>query len=90
MALLSPKLYREFILPFDTEISALFPCIAFHLHGTSLWAVHSLVRVPGIDASELNPEVAFCDVEGTLAGWKKIQEHKALVIWRIHAGGFPA
>ena len=49
MALLSPKLYREFILPLDTELSGLFPCIAFHLHGTALWAVDSLVHVPSAD-----------------------------------------
>jgi hypothetical protein len=88
MALLSPKLYREFILPLDMELSALFPCIAFHLHGTALWAIDSLVHVPGIDAIELNLEAAFCDVEGTLAGWKKIQQHKPLVIWRIYAEDF--
>ena len=89
MALLSPKLYREFVLPLDTELSSLFPCIAFHLHGTALWAVDSLVRVPGIGAIELNLEAAFCDVEGTLVGWKKIQAHKPLVIWRIYAEDFP-
>jgi hypothetical protein len=89
MALLSPKLYREFILPLDMELSDLFPCVAFHLHGTALWAVDSLVHVPGINAIELNLEAAFCDVEGTLAGWKKIQEHKPLVIWRIYAEDFP-
>jgi urease accessory protein UreH len=47
------------------------------------------VHVPGINAIELNLEAAFCDVEGTLAGWKKIQEHKPLVIWRIYAEDFP-
>ena len=90
MALLSPKLYREFVLPLDMQLSAQFPCIAFHLHGTALWAVDSLVQVPGINAIELNLEAAFCDVPGTLAGWKKIQAHKPLVIWRAYADDFPA
>jgi hypothetical protein len=33
---------------------------------------------------ELNLEAAMCDVEGTFAGWKRIQGHKPLVIWRAY------
>ena len=33
---------------------------------------------------ELNLEAAMCDVEGTFAGWKTIQRHKPLVIWRAY------
>jgi hypothetical protein len=84
MALLSPALYRNFILPLDKELSASFPCVAFHLHGTALWAIDELVQVPGIDVMELNLEAAMCDVEGTFAGWKKILNHKPLVVWRAY------
>jgi len=90
MALLSPKLYRDFVLPIDKELSALFPCVVFHLHSTALWAIDELVHVPGIDVLELNLEDAVCDEAGTFAGWKKIQEHKPLVMWRIYNEGFPA
>lgn len=30
MALLSPQLYRDYILPVDQQIAAQFPCVAFH------------------------------------------------------------
>jgi hypothetical protein len=88
MALLSPTLYREFVLPIDTELSSLFPCVAFHLHGTALWAINELVQVPGIDVLELNLEAVMCNEPGTFAGWKKIQEHKPLVIWRLYGEDF--
>ena len=90
MALLSPKLYRQFVLPLDRAISAQFPCVAFHLHGTALWAIDELVKVPEINVLELNLEDAMCDVQGTVAGWKKIQENKPLVIWRIYHEDFPS
>ena len=34
-------------------------------------------------------EAATCDVEGTFAGWQRIQQHKPLVIWRAYADDFP-
>jgi len=81
MALLSPRLFREFILPLDDAISQEFPYVGFHLHGSALWAVGDLVKVPGLDVIELNMEAARCDVEATFKGWRKIQENKPLVIW---------
>ena len=89
MALLSPPIYRDFVLPIDAEISSLFPCVAFHLHGTALWAIDTLIHVRGIDMIELNLEAAMCDEPGTLAGWKKIQQHKPLVMWRLYSEEFP-
>jgi len=88
MALLSPKLYRDFVLPIDKDLSTSFPCVAFHLHGTALWAIDELVRVSGINVMELNLEAVMCDEEGTFAGWKKIVEHKPLVIWRTYGDDF--
>jgi len=88
MALLSPKLYHEFFFPVDRYIAGKFPCIAFHLHGSALWAIDQLVTAPEIDVIELNLEAAMCDVEGTLAGWKKIQANKPLVMWRLYENDF--
>jgi len=84
LTLLSPSLYRKYLLPIDDRLSRMFPCIAFHLHGSALWAIDDLVRLPGINVMELNLEAAKCDVEGTFAGWKKIQAHKPVVIWRMY------
>ena len=89
MAVLSPDLYREFFLPLDRRIAAAVPCVAFHLHGSALWAVDALVEVEDLDVIELNFEDAACDVDGTFAGWKKIRARKPLVIWRKYADDFP-
>ena len=88
LALLSPRLYHEHFLPQDQRLSESFPCTAFHLHGSALWAIDSLVLLPGLKVIELNLEDANCDLEGTLAGWRKIQRHKPLVIWRMYAADF--
>jgi len=81
MALLSPRLFREFILPWDRRIASEFPYVAFHLHGSALWAVHDLVKVPELDVIELNFEAAPGGVEGIFTGWKQILEQKPLVAW---------
>jgi len=86
MALLSPRLYREFFLPLDRHICRQFPYISFHLHGSALWSVDDLARVPELDVLELNSESARFDVEGTFDGWKKTQQYKPLVIWKEFDG----
>jgi len=90
MSLLSPALYRKYVWPLDARLSATFPCIAFHLHGSVLWAIDDVIRLPGVDVVELNLEAAMCDVEGTFSGWRKIQQHKPLVIWRMYGDDFPS
>jgi hypothetical protein len=89
MALLSPPLYREFFLPVDRYIAGEFPCLAFHLHNSALWAIEELVGVPEINVLELNlDDIGHSDVEGTFRGWKKIQAHKPLVMWWSYEEGF--
>jgi hypothetical protein len=90
MSLLSPKLYRKHFLPVDRRLSDAFRCVAFHLHGSALWAIDDLIQVPGIDVLELNLEDARCDIEGTFAGWRKIQQHKPVVLWRMYGPDFEA
>ena len=82
MALLSPRFYRNYILPLDRRIANEFPYAAFHLHGSALWAIDDLVSAPELDVIELNYESAQCDIEGTFAGWKKIQQQKPLIMWK--------
>ena len=88
MALLSPEFYHEFFFSTDRHIANEFPCTAFHLHGSALWAIDQLITVPEIDVLELNLEAAMCDIEGTFLGWKKIQANKLLVIWRLYEDDF--
>lgn len=82
MALLSPVIFRNYILPQDRRIAAHFPYTAFHLHGSALWAIRDLVSVPEIRIVELNHESARADIEGTFAGCHQIRQHKPTVIWK--------
>jgi hypothetical protein len=88
MSLMSPSLYRDLLLPVDRRLASEFPCTAYHLHGSALWAIDQVLALPGVDVVELNLEAAACDVEGTFAGWRKIQASKPLVIWRMYGEGF--
>ena len=89
ISILSPRLFRDYILPIDRGLSDAFPCIAYHLHGTALWAIDGVASLPGVDAIELNLETAFCDLEGTFEGWKKIQAVKPVILWRAYADDYP-
>ena len=48
MSLLSPRLYRQYVLPLDRKLSEMFPCVVYHLHGSALWAIDDLMRLPGV------------------------------------------
>ena len=88
MALMDPTIYTNIFLPLDKYIADSYPSTIFHMHGTALWGIDELAQVPSIYAIELNLEDASCDVEGTWAGWKKIQQHKPVVIWRVYHDDF--
>ena len=86
MALISPKLFREFILPQDRRILSHFAYTGFHLHASALWAIEDLVQVPEITVLELNDDSARSDDEGTLEGFRRIQQHKPLLAWKEFQG----
>ena len=88
MSLISPRLYGQHVLPIDRKLSEMFPCVVYHLHGSALWAIDDLVRLPEVRVIELNLEAAACDLEGTWAGWKKIQQHKPVILWRTYGDDF--
>ncbi len=88
MALLSPGIYRDFILPADRRIASEFGSIAFHLHDTGLFGLDDLLSVEDLDVIELNFESAVSDIEAVFQGWSRIQKHKPLIIWRNYAPDF--
>lgn len=88
MALLSPALYRDFILPVDWRIAAQFPAVAFHLHPSALWAAAELAPVPEIDVVEMGFEDSVPDLEGTIEACRLIQRRKPLVVWKAYDSAF--
>ena len=90
MTILSPGLFTEWILPVDRRLSESFPGLVFHLHGSALWAIDSLVASRDVGVIELNLEDANCDLEGTFAGWRRIQRHKPVIAWRKFGPDFVA
>ncbi len=88
MSLMSPSLYHELVAPIDRRLADEFASTVYHLHGSALWAIDEVLSIPGVDVVELNLEAAACDLEGTFAGWKKIQARKPLVIWRMYGPDF--
>jgi hypothetical protein len=80
MAVLSPRSYRRIFLPEMRRVAGQLPCVAFHLHGNSLWSVDMLVDVPEIDVLELNFDVGGNRLaEDIVPAWARIQDHRPCV-----------
>jgi hypothetical protein len=86
-ALLSPTLYREFILPLDRYIAAQFPCVAFHVHTSNAWVIDQLLEAPEIDVIQLNLEIGETGIEDFFGAWKKVAGRKPVVIARMYEDG---
>jgi hypothetical protein len=76
LSVLSPRFYDGIFLSQVRRIAAQFPCVAFHLHGNTLWPVDLLLPVDEIDVLELNYDVGVCQLEKLIPAWKKIQARK--------------
>jgi len=87
LSLLSPRLFREFILPQDRRILSQFAYTGFHLHGTATWAVDDLAALRELTVLNLCFESTRPDVEGTFEGFSRTQERgKALAAWKEFDG----
>lgn len=49
-ALLSPNMYKQFVLPCDETICALTPWNVYHLHSTSLHLLPQILEIPNLGA----------------------------------------
>lgn len=54
--LISPKMYRDFVLPWDQKICERFPYQCFHLHGSEYRQVDNLVRLERLTAIQFTLE----------------------------------
>jgi hypothetical protein len=81
VALLSPKHYRQFLLPCEREIAAALPSSGIHLHPGSLYVVDDLVGIPDLDVIEINYESYGVTLEKMMPYLVKVTENKRLVLW---------
>jgi len=87
LGLMSPRLFRDFILPQDRRILQEFRHTGFHLHGTVPWAVEAFAAMPELGVLNFCFESLQPNVEATFAGFRRIQElHKPLAAWKEFDG----
>ncbi len=79
-ALLSPRMYEEFILPADRAIAAAFPKSIVHLHPTRFIPVKQLLDT-AVTAFELHIDRDGPRAEALLSHYERILASRPLYIW---------
>jgi hypothetical protein len=79
-ALMSPKLYGEFIYPAVAEIAGAFDTTVMHLHPSTYIPVDFLIDSP-LSAIELHIDLGGPSAEQLYPYYRKIQSRKPLLIW---------
>lgn len=80
-AFLSPRFYRQLILPHDQRIAQSVDYCFFHLHPPALYAADALVDVPEVSVIEVNVDYGGPTATDMIPTFAKIQQRKPLVIW---------
>lgn len=80
-AFLSPRFYRQFILPQDARIARSLDYCFFHLHPPAIYAADALVEVPEVSVIEVNVDFGGPTATDLLPAFARILEKKPLVIW---------
>jgi len=81
VAMLCPSLFREFILPHEHEILRRYTRSMIHTHsGTLRIMIDGLLSLPSLHAIEVQFDPSGPSLSALLGSFKRIQEHKALVI----------
>ncbi|MFQ3619931.1 MAG: hypothetical protein SNJ78_03190 [Spirochaetales bacterium] len=80
-ALLSPELYRTFLLPTSRKICEGYPYTAVHLHPTSFFLLPDLLTITELKAVEVNKDVGGPSVKEMMKELKTILECKRLILW---------
>jgi hypothetical protein len=79
-ALMSPRLFAEFIAPAIHEMAGSFHSSVIHLHPSTYIPVEHLVQTP-ISAVELHIDFGGPRAEELYPYYRRILEHKPLIIW---------
>ena len=81
LALLSPKLFKKFILDEFLKINRTFNSTIIHIHPTSLFIVDEILKFDNLKIIQVNRELNGPDIKELLPVFLKIQEHgKSLLI----------
>jgi len=83
-ALLSPDIFRQFILPSLKVFHRRFEFTILHFHPPSIYAVDQVLDLPEVTAVELNYEIGGPDLDTMFPVWHRIQEKKPLCIYASH------
>lgn len=80
--LLSPRMYRRFVLPLDERIMAAFPYHCFHMHGSEVHQVDSLLELDRLTAIQFTLEhtLGGPSLENTLPVLRRILTRKPLIV----------
>jgi hypothetical protein len=79
-ALLSPELYREFILPYDRQIAQAFDYCCVHMH-PARYIPHEPLADTDVKALELHIDRGGPSARELLPIYRAILAHKPLLVW---------
>lgn len=77
----SPSYYRKFIVPCETKLSECMPSTGIHLHPASLFTIEDLVKMPALDAIEVNLDDVGPRIPAMMPKFRQVLAHKPLLIW---------
>jgi len=80
-AILSPKVYREFLLDSARLILLGHPHTAFHLHPASFFIIDELLSLEGLKVIEVNKDIGGPSVTEMLPVLSKIMQTRGLILW---------
>jgi hypothetical protein len=82
LAVLSPRLYQDYIMPVDKRICSAFGSPFIHLHATSMPFLDLMLEIPELLCYEVNNDVGGPPVSWLVPYLKKIQKAKKPLLIR--------
>lgn len=80
-ALLSPKIYNDFLLEPDTFACKDYNYTAMHLHPVSFFLIDSLMQIDSLKAIQINKDFGGPSVEEMIPTFQKVLTKKNLIIF---------
>jgi len=80
-ALLSPDIYRRYVLPIHRRLIKSYQYNLVHLHPSSFFTIDSLMEIDELKVIEINKDEEGPSVEQMLPVFHKVQKVKNCVVW---------